>query len=259
MESIRSASNPHLKRLRAIIAGREPDRMALEGDRLIDEALRQELTLDLALVSDERPERASELADRVEVRLVDASLLARASSLVTPPGAVALARRPPARELGELALDARSLVVVVAGVQDPGNLGALARTAEAAGARAVIRLGRGCSPWNSKALRGSMGSLLRLAVVEPDDVAGAARQLAELGFRHVRAQTRDGTEHGRFDWSGRVALWVTAETGSVPDGVEAIAFEAVSIPMAPGVESLNVTAAAAVLLFAAGRTKGEGP
>ena len=149
---------------------------------------------------------------------------------------------------------------MVCGVQDPGNLGAIARTAEAAGAVGLVIVAGGCRPWSDKALRGSMGSLLRLPVWEVSTGIDAWRGLRGRGFRHVVAATRGGCTPGELDWSGPVALWVPSETGGLPADVEtARASEpgddlAVTIPMAGAVESLNVSVATGVLLFAAGRT-----
>ncbi len=248
-----------LKRARAAAAGREPGLLVLEGDRLVDEARRAGFVLEAVLVAEERGERLAELARAgLEVRAVQASVLAGASALESSPGCLALAREPAARTVTELALPADALLVVAAGIQDPGNLGALARTAEAAGAAALVVTRGGCRPWNAKALRGSMGSLLRLPLAELAPTRAAVTELAALGFRQVCARTRGGRRFDRFDWSGRVALWLTAETGGFPGELAAAAdgFEGVSIPMAGAAESLNVGAAAAVLLFAAGRSGG---
>lgn len=253
---IRSAANPVVKRVRRALGGRESGVLVLEGDRLIADALARGLELDELLIAESRPrEVARALEQGHAVRVVDDELLARLSRLETSPGALALARAPEAIGLDRLRGAPDALVAVVAGVADPGNLGAIARTAEAAGASALVVAAGGCSPWNEKALRGSMGSLLRLPVATTD---GAPRELAatlaEAGYRNVRAATRGGVALEAFDWSGRVALWLTAETGELE--VDAAAFDAVTIPMAAGVESLNVGAAAAVLLFAAGRNAG---
>jgi len=246
--------------------------LVLEGARLVDEARVRGLVPEVVLVSDRRDERAAELAGAgLAVRRVADSLLASVSGLRTAPGELALVPEPRSRRLSDLAGEEAALVVV-AGVRDPGNLGALARTAEAAGARALVRPPGACSPWNEKALRGSMGSLLRLAVIEVDSAEEAWTGLAELGFRHVVARTRGGVPPDELDWSGRVALWVTAETGALPfdlagpdgrDGPErpeewagrVADAAAVTIPMAPAVESLNAMAAAAVILFAARRAR----
>lgn len=261
METIRSATNPLIKRVRAVAAGREAGTLLLEGERLVEEALRRGLELDVLLLSPARASLAtgatgSRPAPRVEV--VTEELLSRLSGLKTGPGVLALARRPPSADLDALARDGLSLAVVAAGLQDPGNLGALARAAEAAGAGALIVLAGGCGPWNAKALRGSMGSLLRLPVARVATGSEVVEHLGPHGFRHVVAATRGGVEHERFDWTGRIALWFPGETGEDAD-VPRETCEAVSIAMAGAAESLNVSSAAAVLLFTARRARSEGP
>jgi len=260
MDVIRSASNPFVKLARATAAGRAEGRVLLEGDRLIDEAADQDWDFEEVLVAEDRPDRAAELADAIDVvRVIDPALLDRISCLQSSPGVLGIAREPAPRELGSLNLDASSLAVVAAGIQDPGDLGGRARTAEALGAAALVVLAGGCRPWNEKALRGSMGSLLRLPVVPIESASRAASLLTKFDFRKVIASTRGGTPLARFDWSGRLSLWVTSEAGQLPDTPELErSFEAVSIPMAPGVESLNLSAAAAILLSAAGRVKEGG-
>ncbi|MEW6073540.1 MAG: RNA methyltransferase [Planctomycetota bacterium] len=259
MDVIRSSSHPLVKLARAAGRGQAPGRVLLEGERLIEEAQRRDWSLEAVLVSADRPASAGAVSGAgAPVRRVEAGLLARIGTLVSPPGVIGIAREPAPRALGSVPLDARALLVVVAGVQDPGNLGGLARTAEAAGAAALVLLPGGCGPWNTKALRGSMGSLLRLPVVRGASAAETASELAARGVRLVRAATRGGVPLPRFDWGGAVSLWITAESGALA-GSEAleVPFEDVTIPMAAGVESLNVAAAAAILLFAAGRAGGR--
>ena len=251
---IRSRAHPALKRVRAARAGKEPDLLVLEGDRLVEDARATGLGFEELLVAAGREARAAELAAAgLAVRVVADEALAGVSGLTTPPGILALVRAPrPAAGAG-LEADPDALVLVIAGVADPGNLGAIARSAEAAGARAVCALAGGASPWNEKALRGSMGSLLRLPVHRLADAGEARAALA--GHRHVRAATRGGTPWRSFDWSGPLALWVSGETGEAAGATEAGALEPVTIPLAPGPESLNVTVAASLLLFAAGRVE----
>jgi len=262
LEPIRSSSNPLLKRVRRAASARGAggaDEILLEGDRLVDDAHAAGLELLCVLVDEERSERMARLEEAgLPVRAVRGSLLAAAGTLESSPGCLALARTPAPRALSELGERDARLVVAAAGVQDPGNLGALARTAEAAGANALLVTPGGCRPWNPKALRGSMGSLLRLAVHEIEPGVESVERLAGLGFRHVCARTRGGVPYDRFDWGGRVVLWLSAESGGFPEGLAGPAsrFEGVSIPMHAGAESLNVTAAAAVLLFAARRAGG---
>jgi TrmH family RNA methyltransferase len=257
-EPIRSSANPLLKRVRAVAAGRGEGEILLEGDRLVDDARRAGFELVVVLVSERRSERLGDLARAgLEVRAVAEELLAGVSALESPPGCLALARTPRARALAELPDAPDALVVVAAGIQDPGNLGALARTAEAAGARALGVTFGGCRPWNPKALRGSMGSLLRLPVFELEPSAAGAEAFTQRGYRNVCARTRGGSPYARFDWGGRIALWLSGEAGGFPVGLAGASerFAGVTIPMAGAAESLNVTAAAAVLLYAAGRAE----
>jgi TrmH family RNA methyltransferase len=233
---IRSRSNPLVARASAALAGREEALLVLQGDRLIEDALGAGRPLQVILVADDRLPRAEELEARGQnVKLVSAELLARVSSLKSSPGILALCDAPPALDLDALQLDRRALVLVAAGVADPGNLGALARAAEAFGVRALVVIAGSASPWNEKALRGSMGSLLRCV-------------------RQVLAATRGGGDPARFDWTGPVALWISGETGRLAG--RASSFETLTIPIQDGVESLNVTVAASILLYAARSARG---
>ena len=255
-EVVRSAQHPLLKRMGAILAGKERGACVLEGDRLIEDARASGTELEALLVSTEREERARELERAgLAVTRISADLLDRRSALKTSPGIAAIARAPEFAGFERLATTPDALVLVVAGVADPGNLGALARSAEAAGAAGLVLLPPTVHPFGDKALRGSMGSLLRLPVASAKSAAEAVAALRERGFRMVAAATRGGSAPSRFDWSGRVALWVGSETGLEPG--EMRRFERVTLPMAGRVESLNVTVAASLLLFAAGRAGAE--
>lgn len=246
---IRSRTNDKLKRVGAALAGKEAS-LVLEGERLVSDALGAGLELDLLLVAESKSDWAESHADHAcEVCLVEDQLLSRASAMKRGPGVLALAARPAPRDLADLPRGERSLILVVCGVADPGNLGALARSAEAAGASALVTLAGSVSPWNEKCLRGSMGSLLRVPVFEAPDAGAAAAALTHA--RSLVAATRGGSELSKVDWSGPIALWMGPETGDLP--AACAEFEGVTIPMAGTVESLNVTVAASLLLFASGR------
>ncbi|MAG63792.1 hypothetical protein CMO84_09750 [Candidatus Woesearchaeota archaeon] len=246
---IRSRSNAGLKRMRAVLAGRERGALVLEGERLVRDAIRLGYPLEGLFVGDDSLELHESLGG--EGSLVEAALLQQASGLKTSPGVMALAAVPEALTFDQLDLEGDPLLLVVAGVADPGNLGALARSAEAAGGRALVLLAGGTSPWNAKALRGSMGSLLRLPVVIAADALQVGAELRDRGIRQVVAATRGGKAPADHDWAGPTALWVASETGALPDSGQGL--EPLTIPIAGGVESLNVTVAASLLLFAAGR------
>lgn len=253
-EIVRSAQNPLVLRARAVLAGKEPGTIALQGDRLVDDALAAGIRVEVVMVADDRVERARELVNaRVEVRVVDADLLARVGTLATSPGILALAPTPKPRDLATLEIDEGDVVLVVAGVADPGNLGALARAAEAFGAAAFVVVAGGASPWNEKALRGSMGSLLRIPVVLGASAESVGAVLAQRSVRCVRAATRGGIDPRRFSNHGPVALWISGETGDLPTA--AAQFDGLTIPMRAGPESLNVTVAASILLYELGRAR----
>lgn len=248
-EIIRSRANPLLKRAAGVLEGLEPGAIALEGDRLVDDALAAGRTFEAVLVAEDREDRIGELLARgAPVRRVEAELLGRVSKLKTSPGILAIAATPPPLDIARIPLDERSILLVAAGVADPGNLGALARSAEAFGAVALLVARGGASPWGEKALRGSMGSLLRLPVGYDRDADGLAEALESRRVRNVRAATRGGKDARSFDWKGPIAIWVGSETGAMPARAER--FEAVTIQMAGEVESLNVSVAASLLLFA---------
>ncbi|MAE27543.1 MAG: RNA methyltransferase [Planctomycetota bacterium] len=255
-EVIRSRSNALLKRVGAVIKGKDSAALLLEGDRLVDDALAAGWRMDAVLVAEERSERLAELAAAgLGPRAVDGDLLASVGTLKGAPGIVALCQRPPLHAVEDLPAGERDLCLVVWGVADPGNLGALARSAEAAGATALVVGAGGVSPWHPAALRGSMGSLLRLPVYGGAEAQAVHAALARLGFSQMRAHTRGGREPGELDWGGPTALWIGGETGSFPAEFTEGDFLAVTIPTAAGAESLNVAVAGSLLLFAAGRVQ----
>lgn len=248
LETLRSRSNPLVKRYRAVRAGKVDGRVLLEGERLIADAVDSGLEVESILVDEARIERSS-LVDHPALRPASRDVLGAVSDLTHAPDHAALVAAPTLADPTALEVGPRSLMVVLADVSDPGNLGACARVAEAGGASALGLAGSGASPWNTKALRGSMGSLLRLPLFEVRDAA----QLAERGWRSVRAATRGGTRLEAFDWSGPIAIWLTGETGRAEVSGPV---EDVTIPMAGAVESLNVSVAGALLVYASGRVDG---
>jgi TrmH family RNA methyltransferase len=256
-ELIESRQNPTLKRVRGIAAGKEKNTLLLEGLHLVIDALGARAGIEIILL-DERTDPHPLLdagADPELMRWVKGGLLDGIGGILSSPGIVALATPPPVVELSSLQPGPQDLLLVTCGIADPGNLGALARAAEAAGARALVHAEGGVSPWNSRALRGSMGSLLRLPVVCGVGPKEVAETLASLGWKSVIAATREGQSFKDFSWSGPRALWVSGETSGPPECCAD--FEQVTIPMAGQVESLNVTVAGALLLFAAGRVSGQ--
>jgi TrmH family RNA methyltransferase len=140
-------------------------------------------------------------------------------------------------------------------VQDPGNLGAVARAAEAAGATGVFVCGRSADPFGWKALRGSMGSAFRLPIVSCPAADEAVAAVRARGLRVLALTARDGASLYDMDLRGPSALLVGGEGAGLSDDIAALTDARVSIPMRPPVESLNVAVAAAVALYEAARQR----
>ena len=249
VKRIASPSNPLIKTVRRLAHPRRREaRILLEGEKLVRAALESGLRIETLLL--DRPPSPSELVEfeaaGADVAEVSATLFRRVSSVESPEGVLAVARRP-ARSLDDL--HAEGFVLVSAGIQDPGNLGAIARVAEAGGARALAVVKGSADPFGPKAVRGSMGSLLRLPVFEIEN----PDSLRNRGFRIAALVPRGGVDFRRADWSQPLAILLGGEGRGLSGDAVAAADLRVTIPMAGKVESLNVATAAALVLYEATR------
>jgi TrmH family RNA methyltransferase len=263
-EIVRSRANPLFKRLRALKergARPEGELCLLEGPKLVDEALAARVTIAEVVVAsgaEGRPAVATTLAALrargVRIRRLTDKLVAALSEAESTQGLMALAHRPVFDEAG--LFDDVPLILVAVGIQNPGNLGAILRSAEAAGATGAY-LTEGCAdPCSWKALRGSMGSAFRVPQVRglpPGEV------LDRLEDRRVPAlaATIDGeTRYDEADLAEPVALVLGTEGAGLPAEVARRAATRLRIPLPSSVESLNVGVAAGLLLFEAARQRG---
>jgi RNA methyltransferase, TrmH family len=169
---------------------------------------------------------------------------------------VGIARRT-LPSLADALASANALVVVAHDVQDPGNVGGIMRTAEAAGATAFIATAATADPLGWKALRGSMGSALRLPVTRAD-IADVLRALRTAGIATVALVPRAGRSLFEADFRTPSALILGSEGAGVPDVVLQQLDRRITIPMQPPVESLNVGVAAALVLYEAFRQRTAG-
>jgi RNA methyltransferase, TrmH family len=264
MRTISSRQNPLVQVFRALSDAPDPAhaRVLLDGVHLVGDAVRAGLTIEVAAVGETRlahPGEERELALALDaagadVVAVSDPVLAAISPLRSPSGVVAIGRRPVAT-IAQLVATHHPLLLVAADVQDPGNVGSLIRAAEAAGGDGALVCGLSANPFSWKALRGSMGSALRLPVVAGLTVADALTCLDRSGVRTVAAVARGGEDPDAVDWTGRVAMLVGGEGPGLTDDVIARSDRRVTIPMAPAVESLNVAAAGAILMYAARRQR----
>lgn len=285
-ESIESRENRWLKRFRVALSGDAPHRgesselgeiAGVEGARLVQSALRSGVEILAVLFSETGAKQISRLARWIpaEARLLRTSdrLFASVSGTETPQGVAALVR-PRAGTLDDL-LGGIPLVLVLAGVQDPGNVGALVRTAEAFGASGIAACSAGAigtaNPYAPKALRASAGSALRLPIVRGVSAPVLLAQLKVAGVR-IYAACPEGVPASKalapweIDWRAPGALLIGNEGAGLPADLARSADAVVRIPQTPHGnaaseevsprESLNAAIAGSILLYEAARQRG---
>jgi TrmH family RNA methyltransferase len=260
-EIIRSRTNPLVRRLRGLKEKGAGELCLIEGPKLLDEALRAGLEIVEVAVApryergpDRPPQVARLIAEGRGVRWLDDAILDSLSETETSQGLLALARRP-AFDDGALVRGSATLVVVAVAIQNPGNLGGLLRTAEAAGATGAYLTPGTADPFSWKALRGSMGSAFRLPQVRSRDGAGLLAELRGRGVKVVATVTAGGTPYTDAVFTGPLAIVLGSEGAGLREDLVSSADERVTIPLEPPVESLNVGVAAGILLFEAARQR----
>jgi len=262
---ITSHDNSLLRRARAVRDGKIPEAIFIEGIRLCEEALRSRLSIEAVVFSEEiaRKERAADLLQQLgqvcdRIDSVSERLLASVSYTKTAQGIVIIAARPTMNESSFKSSQPDSpLLVVLHGINNPVNVGAILRTAEAAGATGVITTRQTSDPFSPKALRGAMGSTFRLALWTNSTYDMVLSWCADRNIQTVCADVDGPAAYTDLDWTTPKALIMGPEsTGLAPEEVSA-AISVVKIPMHGTVESLNVGVAAAILLYEAARQRAK--
>jgi len=205
---------------------------------------------------------ASAAGQGVRVHLVSGEIMTELAQTVTPQGILAVCRFVDV-PLAQVTAAAPPLAVVLANVRDPGNAGTVLRTADAAGARAVIFSEGSVDPYNSKCVRASAGSLFHVPVVMGAPLAAASAALRDAGLRVLAADGSASRSLDDLDAAGLLrqpTAWLFGnEAWGMPSEVLALADEAVAVPIYGRAESLNLAAAAAVCLYASARAHSAGP
>lgn len=236
--------------------------VAIEGVRILEEALRSGLRLQAVFFSESGRVHAERLLPQIsshtEVLLLPDAVFASAVDTETPQGVAALVK-PKVFRLEEIlqAQDENLLILGLAGVQDPGNVGTVIRSAEAFFVRAVLLGEKTANHFNAKAVRASAGSVFREPVIRAA-LLEAVIQLKDRGLRVVATSSHKGRPASEIDLTGPLALLIGNEGAGLPSAVTALADEMVTIPHSSRVESLNAGIAASILLYEAGRQRGSG-
>jgi TrmH family RNA methyltransferase len=225
---------------------------AIEGFRILEEAIRSGLRFRAVFFSESAAAKAdrllSQLGDQVETLLLPDKLFASTVPSDAPQGAAALARWKEFSLEDVLPKSKAGPLLAIAGVQDPGNLGTILRSAEAFGAGGVL-LGEGTvSPFNPKVVRASAGSVFRLPVARAK-LSGALGLMKEQSLRLVATASHKGTPLAQANLSGPLAIFVGREGAGLSRDLIKEMDEIVAIPQAPQVESLNVGVATSIVLY----------
>jgi RNA methyltransferase, TrmH family len=263
MRSISSRQNPIVAAFRDLAADAPLDgsRLLLDGTHLVEDARAAGLRLTTVAVTEDAIARvpaiarlAQTLEHDAEVLVVTTAVMAALSPVRTPSGIVAIAERVPTNT-ASICQHPDAMIVAAIDVQDPGNVGAIVRAAEALGATGALVCGASANPFSWKALRGSMGSALRLPLAAGIASDGVVRCARTFGLRVVACVAHHGDPPAAADWSGRSVLLLGAEGSGLPETIAAAADVRITIPMRPPVESLNVAVSAALLLYEAQRQR----
>jgi len=265
LRRIEGRHNALVKELRQAFARAERTEegdCAIEGVRIIEEAIRSGLRFKAVFFRESAQERAARLLPQigahVETLLLPDKLFDGAVPSESPQGLAALVR------LKEFSLDdvierlEVGPIIVVAGLQDPGNLGTILRSAEAFGSAGAV-LGEGTvSPFNSKVIRASAGSVFRFPVIIAKNAGGLdaiSAKLREHGVRLIATSSHKGTPLDETKISGPVAIFVGSEGAGLSRTLIAQMDETVAIPHTAQVESLNAGVAGSIMLYEAARQR----
>ncbi|GAB4271517.1 MAG: RNA methyltransferase [Candidatus Promineifilaceae bacterium] len=240
---------------------------SLEGVRLVERAVRANIPLKGVLVS---PQFAQDNSPRVQKLLTQ--LHDRGCAPITAPVEVvtavtqgrglgdilALAPLPPKQTLPTLQppLPQKPLVLVAANIIDPGNVGALIRTAHAGGADAFVALGAS-DPYHPKAVRTSMGSLFKMPVAQYEELADLLADCQQMSIGTMGTVSNGGMALIKADFGRGTAVFMGNEYHGLDSAIISQLNQKITIPMKPGVDSYSVNAAAAIILYEARRGNGD--
>ncbi len=226
--------------------------LAIEGVHLVEEVLRSGLTLEALFLREDTVGRIAEFPAK-EIYIVENEIFNQGCATEAPQGVAALVKKPVA-SLDRLLRAARPLLLILDGLQDPGNLGTILRSAEAFSATGVLLLPGTVSPWNQKALRASAGSVFRVPLVTLADPTPLSR-LRTLKIPIHAAVARDGNSVSDTSLTGPSGLLIGNEGAGISAPLLALADHRILIPCPGPVESLNAAVAASILLYAASQQR----
>ena len=260
MEIIRSRQNAQIKRLRALFSGNAEDAAlaVVEGEHLVQEALRSGVHVREIFLREDAAGKFSallhDLPAEIAVHVASADVFDSAVGVASPQGIAAVVAVP-SHGLDAALSAGVPLLCVLDGVQDPGNVGTILRSAEAFGASAVVTLPGTANAWGLKAIRASAGSIFRLPVFALQEDATESL-LRRYKLRAVGAVASGGVAPGEVNWQQPTALLIGSEGAGLSQRWLALAESRVTLRTSGAVESLNAAVAASLLLYEASKARG---
>lgn len=253
---ITSSSNERVKHARRVREGRERDLIFVEGERLVAECTASSLKLHACFTAAEPSASQQKLLERINcpVFQLSESVLESLSDTQSTQGIIVIAERPfPTVE--RLFEGGTPLLLGLDRIQDPGNLGTLVRTAEAAGVSGIFAFAGSADAFAPKTLRSSMGSAFRLPILPDVSGLGTLETCRARGIQTVVATGEADASHYEYDWCQPTLLILGNEGRGASTEIMNACDHRLRIPLHPPVESLNVAAAGAAILFEAVRQR----
>jgi len=260
LRRVEGKHNPLVKDLRLAFSRADltpSGQCAIEGLRILEEAIRSSIRLRAVFFAESAQPKAArllpQLGAHVETVMLPDSLFSSVVPSDSPQGVAALVHWS-GSSLTAILERPPGFLIALAGLQDPGNLGTIIRSAEAFEATGIV-LGEGTvSPFNSKVIRGSSGSIFRLPLARAK-LADAIPQLRQRGYRLLATSSHKGTSLSDVDFRTPVAVVIGAEGSGIDRDMLSMMDGSVMIPHSPKVESLNAGVAASIVLYEASRAR----
>ena len=250
MERITSLKNPKVLQWKALKdrkGRRESGCFLAEGRKMAEEALQSAFPVEALLVDEDRLTEFS-LPQDVPVYALPAHVLAAVCDTKTPQGIAAVVRMTLQEKMG-------SRVVAMDAVQDPGNVGTIIRTADAAGLDGIILSSQCADVFSPKVLRATMGSIFRMPILVTDDLPACLTGLREAGYSVISSQLDGEPFYQRSPVGERFCLIIGNEGNGISNEVKAVATHRVKLPMRGGAESLNAAVAAGIMIYEMARER----
>lgn len=254
---ITSTSNAQIKEIMALLKKskerKEKKAFVIEGRKMFEEICQDPSRVVKAYFSDSyvKEQYAGKALPEIPCEIVADSVFDSMAETVTPQGVLAIVKMPE-YSLEDMISEAGTLILLE-NLRDPGNLGTIIRTAEAAGVAGVILSKESVDIYNPKVIRSTMGAVYRVPFLYVEDFMALLQMLREQDVRLLAAHLKGQKTFDKADYSGKVGILIGNEANGLSEEASELANEKVLIPMAGSVESLNAAVAAALLMYEAFR------